>query len=154
MFQHGNLGINMTLYKPTLYPAPLRRQIEQMSLTAMEIANRWALGWPNRVKELIKTGEYLEALQIQEQKEIQVKLDPWGNHLSSWEKAEVFGLTMAPPATETEDEDEDEEMDEAEQNLKEIRQLMAETQQAIQAARTATSYEEFQELTEGNSLLK
>ena len=69
-----------------------------MSQTAIEIANRWMLGWPKTVKGLISTGEYLEALKYQEEREIKVKLDTSMNHLSSWEKNEVMGLTAEPPA--------------------------------------------------------
>lgn len=87
------------LYKPSQYPAPLRQELNKMSQTAIEIANRWALGWPKTVKDLIETGEYLDALKYQEEQEVKVKLDPGSNHLSSWEKAEVFGLSQHPPAS-------------------------------------------------------
>ena len=79
------------------YPAPLRGKVAAMSQTAIEIANRWMLGWPETVKGLIASGEYLDALQEQEQKEVAVKLDNSLSHLSSWEKNEVMGLTAAPP---------------------------------------------------------
>jgi hypothetical protein len=55
------------------------------------------LGWPGRVKGLIESGEFLEALKDQEQKEIAVKLDKSLMHLSSWEKNEVLGLSDDPP---------------------------------------------------------
>jgi hypothetical protein len=61
-----------------------------MSQTAIEIANRWMLGWPKTVKGLIATREYLEALKYQEEREIKVKLDTSMNHLSSREKNEVI----------------------------------------------------------------
>lgn len=69
-----------------------------MSQTAIEIANRWMLGWPKTVKGLIASGEFLEALKSQEEQEIRIKLDTSMNHLSSWEKNEVMGLTAEPPA--------------------------------------------------------
>ena len=86
-----------TLYSPKTYPAPLQAELKAMSDTAIEIANRWMLGWPKTVKDLIALGEYLEALKYQEEREIKVKLDNSMNHLSSWEKNEVMGLTAAPP---------------------------------------------------------
>jgi hypothetical protein len=69
-----------------------------MSQTAIEIANRWLLGWPKTVKSLMASGEYLEALKDQEQQEIRVKMDNSMNHLSSWEKSEVMGLSLCPPS--------------------------------------------------------
>ena len=86
------------LYSPKSYPAPLQAEIKAMSQTAIEIANRWMLGWPKTVKGLISTGEYLEALKYQEEREIKVKLDTSMNHLSSWAENEVMGLTAEPPA--------------------------------------------------------
>lgn len=86
-----------TLYSPKTYPEPLQTEIKAMSDTAIEIANRWLLGWPKTVKALILTGEYLDALKEQEAQEIKVKLDSSMNHLSSWEKNEVMGLNEAPP---------------------------------------------------------
>ena len=86
-----------SLYSPKSYPAPLQAEIKAMSDTAIEIANRWLLGWPKTVKGLIESGEYLEALKYQEAEEVRVKLDTSMNHLSSWEKNEVMGLTAAPP---------------------------------------------------------
>lgn len=86
------------LYNPPQYPPELRQVIGQMSDTAIEIANRWALGWPQAVKDLIATGEYLDALKAQEREEIRVKLEPGLSHLSSWEKAQEYGLCQHPPA--------------------------------------------------------
>ena len=85
------------LYKPNQYPPELRQAIGQMSDTAIEIANRWALGWPQAVKDLIATGEYLVALKALEREEIRVKLEPGLSHLSSWEKAQEYGLCQHPP---------------------------------------------------------
>lgn len=86
------------LYSPKSYPAPLQAEIKAMSQTAIEIANRWMLGWPKTVKGLIASGEFLEALKSQEEQEIRIKLDTSMNHLSSWERNEVMGLTAEPPA--------------------------------------------------------
>lgn len=87
-----------SLYKPNQYPLELRRTIGKMSQTAIEIANRWALSWPQTVKDLIASGEYLDALKAQEREEIRVKLEPGLSHLSSWEKAQEYGLCQHPPA--------------------------------------------------------
>lgn len=57
------------------------------------------------MKALIASGEYLEALKIQEE-ERKVLIEPGLNHLSSWEKAEVMRLTQAPPSPSTETDEE------------------------------------------------
>lgn len=87
-----------SLYTPHQYPPELRQALGSLSDTAIEIANRRALGWPQTVKELIASGEYLEALKAQEHEEIRVKLEPGLSHLSSWEKAQEYGLCQHPPA--------------------------------------------------------
>lgn len=97
------------LYKPRQYPPEMRQALGQMSDTAIEIANRWALGWPQTVKELIASGEYRDALKAQEREEIRVKLEPGLSHLSSWEKAEVYGLSQSPPSPSTLLDEEEEE---------------------------------------------
>lgn len=87
-----------SLYLPKKYPPDLARKIEHMSPSAISIANRWMLGWPEAVAALIATDEYLAALTHQEAQERRALADLNLNHLSSWEKAEVMGLSQAPPA--------------------------------------------------------
>lgn len=90
-----------SLYKPRQYTPELRQTLGRMSDTAIEIANRWALAWPQTVEKLIASGEYLDALRAQEREEIRVKLEPGLSHLSSREKAEVYGLSQSPPSPST-----------------------------------------------------
>lgn len=87
------------LYSPKRYPPELSRRINAMSPLAISIANRWMLGWPEAVKALIAYGEYLDALKEQVAQERKAMDEPGLNHLSSWEKAEVMGLSQAPPST-------------------------------------------------------
>lgn len=47
------------------YPEEVAPQIETMGALAVSIANRWMLGWPDRVKALLKAGVYLECLESQ-----------------------------------------------------------------------------------------
>ena len=58
-----------SLYKPSLYPKEIQAKLKLAPPLAIEIANRWALGWPETVKALIKSGQYLEALTNQEEQE-------------------------------------------------------------------------------------
>lgn len=86
------------LYKPNRYPPEVRREVLSRSQTAREIANRWMLGWPYRVRGLFEENQYLIALEMQTEEEEKAKADPELMHLSSWEKAEAWGLSMAPPS--------------------------------------------------------
>lgn len=86
------------LYKPNAYPPEVREKLLAMSSqTAREIANRWMLGWPKRVQRLIEEAYYLEALADQTEQEERAKMDTSLNHLSSWEKAQVYELSLEPP---------------------------------------------------------
>lgn len=86
------------LYKQKAYPQAIASEIHKMPPLVTEIANRWMLGWPKTVKALIASGEYLEALKNQEAQEREALSQPGLNHLSSWEKTEVLGLTQSPPS--------------------------------------------------------
>lgn len=85
------------LYKPTSYPSSIREAIQAMPPLATDIANRWMLGWPKRVKALIEAGEYLPALREQEEQERRVYSEPGNQHLARHEIAEIYGLTAEPP---------------------------------------------------------
>lgn len=88
-----------------MYPAPVRIAIESLGALAVEIANRWLLGWPDRVKGLLASGEYLEALTTQHDTEASVLADAANlRHLARHEIAELYGLSVAPPAPGTTDE--------------------------------------------------
>ena len=83
------------LIKPNEYPEALRNLISQTRI-GIELANRWMLGWPGRVKSLIKAGEYPAAFTNQVEQDRKADI-PEYNHLSSWEKREVMGMTEEPP---------------------------------------------------------
>ena len=87
-----------TLYKPSLYPKEIQKKLKIAPPLTIEIANRWALGWPETVKELIKSGQYLEALTFQEEQERKVLSLPGNSHLARHEIVQEFGLSLAPPA--------------------------------------------------------
>ena len=87
-----------TLYKPTQYPTPVLDQLKRMPPLAIEIANRWALGWPQDVQALIASNQYLEALKLQEQQEREALSSPGMNHLARHEIVQEMGLSLSPPA--------------------------------------------------------
>lgn len=85
------------LHKLNEYPEDLRKLVAQSRL-GTELANRWMLGWPKRVKALIEAGEYQAAFEMRLEQEIEVEANAAQySHLSSWEKREVTGLREAPP---------------------------------------------------------
>lgn len=87
------------LYRPTLYPPETRAKIVAMGSLAVEIANRWTLGWPARVDGLLKTGEYLAALAGQRESEaVAHEQAAELRHLARHEINELFGLSSEPPA--------------------------------------------------------
>lgn len=87
----------MDLYQPKTYPSTVRARIGAMGPIATQVANRWMLGWPLRVKGLLETGEYLPELERQTEQERNAMAEPGLNHLSSWEKVEVMGLSNEAP---------------------------------------------------------
>lgn len=90
-----------SLYSPKTYPAEIRSKIESMPPLATEIANRWMLGWPKTVKELIAAGQYLEALKNQEREEREVLSNPGLQHLARHEIVQEYGLSLSPPSVQT-----------------------------------------------------
>lgn len=84
------------LLNPQEYPDALRSLITQ-SRMGIELANRWILGWPGRVKALIEAQEYQASFESQLEQEIEAEANAAQyNHLSSWERREVFGLRESP----------------------------------------------------------
>jgi len=90
-----------TLYKPRQYPNGLSTQISRLPPMAIEIANRWALGWPKQVKALVASGEYLDALKAQEQTERELLSKPGNGHLARHEVVQEYGLSLSPPEATT-----------------------------------------------------
>ena len=84
------------LHKPETYPAPVLQALKAMPPLAVEIANRWQLGWPTRVKALIEQNLYLEALKTQEEQEREA-YSAGNSHLARHEIAEMYGLSPEPP---------------------------------------------------------
>ncbi len=85
------------LYKLKEYPEDLRSLITQ-SRMGVELANRWMLGWPEKVQALIEAQEYQAAFEMQLEQEIEAEANAAQySHLSSWEKREVLGLSASPP---------------------------------------------------------
>jgi len=79
------------------YPVEIQRFINVAPPLMIEIANRWVLGWPEAVTALIESGEYLEALENQEQQEREILASAGTGHLARHEILQEFGLSLSPP---------------------------------------------------------
>ena len=87
------------------YPAETRKQIQALGDYAVDVANRWMLGWPGRVKGLLRNGEYLELLMAQVEEEMAVLTGPDApTHLAWHEIVQLYGLSLeAPTPTDSRD---------------------------------------------------
>lgn len=80
------------------YPADVLAKMEAMPPLALQIADRWMLGWPKQVKALLAQGIFLQALREQEETEAKVQYESRAmTHLAKHEIAELYGLSPAPP---------------------------------------------------------
>lgn len=119
------------LHSPETYPPETRKRILAMGSLSRAIANRWLLGWPERVRGLLSTGQYLDALKAQMNLESEALSQPGLDHLSSWEKAEVMGLDQSPPYPQTSGNPAPEESSEAEAQLAASSQTYSQIQQQL-----------------------
>lgn len=86
------------LYKRELYGETTALKIEVMGSTAISIANRWALGWPDRVISLLVANQYLDKLREQTNLEKDVLANETGTkHLSTSEILTMHGVQQEPP---------------------------------------------------------
>jgi hypothetical protein len=89
----------MTIVSESLYPAEIQEKFRHARPFLRSIANRWMMGWPERVRVLIEQGMYWEVLQRQTDLEIeaQVSLPESGMNLAPWEINTLAGIDPAPP---------------------------------------------------------
>ena len=85
------------LYRTNSYPAPIKAELEKMPPLATEIANRWMMGWPERVQALIEANQFLPVLTEQEDAERRAYSNPGNRHLARHEIAELYGLSNEAP---------------------------------------------------------
>ncbi|MBF6024895.1 hypothetical protein [Lysobacter niastensis] len=86
------------LLSPGTYPRAVADAVRATSPLAVQIANRWMLGWPKTVKALLAAGTYLPALKAQEKQERDVLSSSQVTHLARHELMEEYGLRAGPPA--------------------------------------------------------
>lgn len=83
---------------PKNYTARQIVQIEAMGSMAMSVANRWIMGWPDRVAALFAAGTYFDCLASQVEREKTVLADePNMRHLARHEMLQIYEIREAPP---------------------------------------------------------
>lgn len=87
-----------SLYNPDIYPDQVREMILQSGPLGMEIANRWMMGWPKRVVNLLIQDMYEDLFQHQllQEQEVIARASNLGN-LAPIEIIVTSGLSLEPP---------------------------------------------------------
>lgn len=87
-----------SLYNADIYPDQVREMILQSGQTGIEIANRWMMGWPKRVVNLLIQEMYEDVFEhqlLQEQDVIARAANL--SHLAPLEIVVMSGLSLEPP---------------------------------------------------------
>lgn len=90
----------MTIVSESLYPPEILKKLRHARPFLRSIANRWVMGWPDRVKALIESEIYWESLERQTELEIDAQMElPEAErmNLAPWEVNELAGIDPAPP---------------------------------------------------------
>ncbi|MEO6430953.1 MAG: hypothetical protein ABIO50_04260 [Nitrosospira sp.] len=86
------------LYNPDIYPDQIREMILQSGEIGIEIANRWIMGWPKRVVNLLIQDVYEEVFQYQLLQEQDVIARASNlSYLAPLEIMVMSGLSLEPP---------------------------------------------------------
>lgn len=89
----------MELHNAEIYGAELADQIAAQGRYTVDVANRWMLGWPSRVRAMLDAKVYFEWLKGQVCTEEDVLAnEPSAQHLSDREILEMHKVQLAPPA--------------------------------------------------------
>ena len=85
--------LNRHVFKPET-----AAKIETMGQTASQIADRWAGGWPKRVKKLEAENRLIPELKDQVEREAEViSQTPNISHLARHEIMQMYEIDPAPP---------------------------------------------------------
>jgi hypothetical protein len=80
------------------YDPLVARKIELLGTIAISIANRWQLGWPERVQALLKSNQYLTCLEAQMNLEKDIIAEASDlRHLAHHELLALHEVQEAPP---------------------------------------------------------
>lgn len=87
-----------SLYNADIYPDEVRELILQSGELGIEIANRWMIGWPKRVVNLIVQDAYEVAFQYQllQEQDVIARASNLA-HIAPVEVVVMSGLNLEPP---------------------------------------------------------
>lgn len=89
------------LYDRNVYRPETATKIEAMGTLAVSIANRWMLGWPDRVTALLKADAYLSCVESQVEQETDILVSESNlRHLSRREILQMYEIRESPPTLE------------------------------------------------------
>jgi hypothetical protein len=96
---NGQRGKMQELIDRETYGPQLALKIETMGSISVGVANRWLLGWRNRVVVLLEMGAYLDCLTalVEQEKDVLAEAGDL-RHLSPREILQMHGVNEAPPA--------------------------------------------------------
>lgn len=81
-----------------IYGPKLALTIETMGSISVGVANRWQMGWPDRVAQLLKAGTYQTALEAQVNQEKDVLAEAVElRHLARHEILRMYEIKESPP---------------------------------------------------------
>lgn len=81
-----------------IYAPDVATKIELMGAMAVSIANRWMMGWPDRVKALLTAGTYLDSLKLQTDQESEILVSEANlRHLARREILQMYEIRESPP---------------------------------------------------------
>jgi hypothetical protein len=87
-----------SLYNADIYPHQVREMILQSGQTGIEIANRWMMGWPKRVVNLLIQDRYEDVFehQLLQEQDVIARASNL-SHLAPLEVVVMSGLSLEPP---------------------------------------------------------
>jgi hypothetical protein len=87
-----------SLYNADIYPYQVREMILQSGQTGIEIANRWMMGWPKRVVNLLIQDRYEDVFehQLLQEQDVIARASNL-SHLAPLEVVVMSGLSLEPP---------------------------------------------------------
>ena len=87
-----------SLYNADIYPDQVREMILESGQIGIEIANRWMVGWPKRVVNLLIEDMYEDVFQYQllQEQDVMARASNL-SHLAPVEVIVMSGLSLEPP---------------------------------------------------------
>ena len=94
----------MALVNEEIYGPDLAMWILKRGRLTWAVADRWMLGWPDRVQDLLTSGRYCECLaaQVEREKDVLCEVDSTQRHLAEHEILALAEIPLYPPVLDAE----------------------------------------------------